>query len=224
MKSQVVRLTPRSCNFHMYSRDPTRVVWKYETVFCSSLHPQTGEMEVKNPLFDDSTLHFQQLYKWARVAGQSEYSYNQLQWHTRNLVLSPALFNGVAGRFKEEEVGGASEFRRRLQCPQGRFVDGRLLTAGPIWDQFLPFEAILCFSFDFLLWFCHTIMTSLSEMFQKNQIQDDVSWTYWPALEQSSIGKRFCSKVELLFFIIWSHYDFIIKSLSKHLLIEGVVF
>lgn len=34
-------------------------------MFCSSLcvHPQTGEMEVKNPLFDDSTLHFQQLYK-----------------------------------------------------------------------------------------------------------------------------------------------------------------
>lgn len=192
MKPQVVRLTPCSYNFHMYVCDPAWAVWKYETVFCSSLRPQTGEMEVKNPLFDDSTLHFQQLYKWARVAGQSEYSYNQLQWHTCSLVLSPALFNGVAGRFKEEEVGGASEFWGRLQCPRGRFVDGRLLTAGPIWDQFLLFEATLCFSFDFLLWFCHMIMTSLSKMFKKNQIQDDVSWTYWPALEQSSIGKRFC--------------------------------
>lgn len=65
IKSQVVVLTPCSYNFHMYNSDLSQIVSKYknETMFCSSLCPQTGEMEVKNPLFDDSTLHFQQLYK-----------------------------------------------------------------------------------------------------------------------------------------------------------------
>lgn len=89
----------------------------------------------------------------------------------------PFLTDGMDGGGRW--VGGASErVPGHSQCPQGRFVDGCLLKAGPIWDQFLQFEATLCFSFEFLLLFCHTIVTSLSKMSKKNQIQADVFLGY----------------------------------------------
>lgn len=136
LRSCAAGLSLYSYNFYMLqswpdAREMEEV--RHHVVFLS-VCPQTGEMEVKNPLFDDSTLHFQQLYKWAwrREAAHSEYSYNQLRWHTHSLVLSPALSMGSVDGGRRW-VGGASEWvHGHLQCPQGWLLVKNRTNLGPI--------------------------------------------------------------------------------------------
>jgi len=57
---------------------------------------QTGEMEVKNPLFDDSTLHSQRNHKWpGHTHTHTQHSQRNHKWpgHTHTHTHNPVYFN-----------------------------------------------------------------------------------------------------------------------------------